>query len=146
MSEFDEIHDDTASDKPPQPVGMAVPQRCLNSIEISLVEGFEHELDALCPYPILESLDDDDASDLLVLANPEMFAHYFDGRNPTIREVYDLCRELTELVAEKWRAQISIARSLGGIRRDGGPFVREYVARCKAEGVEPWNGITPLSD
>ena len=146
MTEFEELHDQT--DKPPAPIRLAVPQRCVNSIEMTFVEAFELELESLAPYPMIESFEGDDTTGLVVLANPEAFQHFFDGRDPTIKEVYTLRAELTALVTEKWRPQITIARALGPYRvKDGGPHVRDYAEACRAEGVEPWPpGITPLTD
>lgn len=147
MSEFEELNQ-RDDDAPPPPIKMAVGQRCVNSIEMSLIEAMTLELETLTPMPFIEPLDDNDPQGLVVLANPEDFAHYFDGATPAIKQVFDLCRDLEVLVTEKWRPQITLARSLGTYRpRDGGPHVREYVAACVVEGVEPWpEGCTPLTD
>lgn len=134
-SEFAELHDNDA--EAPRTIRMAVGERAKNSIEISLLEAMETEIDTLLPVAFIEEYAED--SDLVVLGNPEAFAHFFDGRAPTIKEVYQLRGSIETLVIEKWRPQITLARSLGGYRpHDGGPTVAEYVAAAKAAGVEPF--------
>lgn len=139
MSEFDELHQ-RDPDKPLPPIKMAVGQRALNSIEIELIERMEAEFDALMPVPFIEPISDADEHGLVELSNWEDYAHFFDGRRPTIKEVFDLRRALEILVTEKWRPVITVARGLGPRRsKDGGPTMREFIEACEREGVKPPN-------
>ena len=106
---------------------LVVPPRCLNFIEVTLI-GQLAGLDAVVPQPPFV---EDDGS---------IESGEFAGL--PLRTALDL-RNLMLLDAEEiLRRQIIIARELGPVRMDGGPFNSEYEIACIAEGVVPW----PLGD
>lgn len=135
-SEFPELNENDAD--APRSIRMAVGERAINGVEIELIERMEREFHALMPMPFIEPINDNDPTGLVELSNWEDFAHFFDGQRPTIKQVYDLGRDLEVLVIEKWRPVITVARALGPYRsKDGGPTVAEFIAACEREGVKP---------
>jgi hypothetical protein len=112
-----------------RPPRLVVPQRCLNAIEVALIEQAGHAADLLPSLPSLPFIDGESG---------DIEGQDFEGM--PLRTVLDL-RNLLLLEAEKpWRRCIIIARELGPERDDGGPFTSEYEIACQAEGVNPWPG------
>ena len=113
---------------------MVVPGRCLNSIEVALIEQAGQASDLLPSLPPLPFIDGETG---------DVEAQDFEGL--PLRTVLDL-RNLLLLEAERpFRRCIVISRELGPMRADGGPFVSEYELACMAERVEPWPAGYPLN-
>lgn len=113
---------------------MVVPGRALNSIEVSLSEQAGQAGDLLPSLPSVPFIDGETG---------DIEGQDFEGL--PLRTVLDL-RNLLLLEAERpFRRCIIIARELGPMRSDGGPFVSEYELNCAAENVEPWPAGYPLN-
>jgi hypothetical protein len=110
-----------------RPAKMAVPSRCLNSIEMTLYGQMAGEAAKSVPAPPF--IDGDSGA----FEN----ADEFDGMS--LRLALDYRDLLLSDVQEKFRRQIVIARELGPTRQSGGgPFTHEYEIACALEGVNPW--------
>jgi hypothetical protein len=111
-----------------QPARMVVPPRALNYIEITLTSQLAGVHASVPNPPFIDGESGDIEGD------------DYDGMS--LRTALDLRNLLLLDAVESFRRQIVIARELGPIRADGGPFTHEYEIVCALEGVEPW----PLGD
>ena len=107
-----------------QPPKMVVPPRALNYIEIELQGQLDSELGSAPNPPFIDGESGDIEGD------------DYDGMS--LRTALDLRNLILLDIGEKLRRQLVIARELGPIRTDGGPFTSEYEIACQLEGVEPW--------
>ncbi len=111
-----------------QPARMVVPPRALNYIEIELQGQLDAALASAPNPPFIDA------------ESGEVESDDFDGLS--LRTALDVRNLILLDIEEKLRRQLVIARELGSIRTDGGPFTTEYEIACALEGVEPW----PLGD
>ena len=116
-----------------RPPRLVVPARCLNSIELALIEQAGHAGEMSPGLPSLPFVDGETG---------DIDGQDFEGMS--LRTVLDL-RNLLLVEAENvFRRCIIVARELGPVRDDGGPFASEYELNCAAEGVEPWPAGVPM--
>jgi len=98
-------------------IGMAIPGRAVNAIEIEL-RGQLAEALATAPMSAPLFIDDPEEND-------------FDGLS--LRTALDVQSLVHTDVGERWRRQIIVARELG-------PTITttQYETACALEGIEPW--------
>jgi hypothetical protein len=107
---------------------MFVGERHINAIEQELQERLMLELQGFFP-PIFVG----ENGELDVIAGrPEPWRLYFNGRIPPAWEAAAVKIECENLIVERYRDRIAIARSLGP-----GATMDLYRAECAKEGVEP---------
>jgi hypothetical protein len=127
---MDEIFGNSSEPETRKPPRMMVPQRCLNSIEATLLGQISWDQNSWVPPPFIDGETGDIES--------------ADYEGMTLRTALDLRNMILLEAEEKFRRQIIIARELGPLRIDGGPFTSEYELACAAEGVVPWPVGDPL--
>jgi hypothetical protein len=117
------------ADVAPEPPRMFVGERCINAIEIELTEGMMLEIQILSMPGIFigENGELDE-----IRGDAEPWRKLFDGRVPTPMEAVVVKTECENLIVERYRDRIAIARSLG-VRATQA----EYVAACKREDIQP---------
>ncbi len=120
----DDVFGDSSVQENRQPARMVVPPRALNYIEIELQGQLDGALASAPNPPFIDGESGDIEGD------------DYDGL--PLRTALDLRNMILLDIGEKLRRQIVIARELGPIRTDGGPFTSEYEIACQLEGVEPW--------
>jgi hypothetical protein len=134
------------------PLLLAVGQRCLNNIEMAIKDyacRAEPQLGLPIPFLECENPDDDPSEAVLQCyatdraGNRVLLPEYQEwfGREPTVREVIDLTMELCALKHEKYIPHLEIARSLGKTDLRGRPNLDDYIAACRAAGIEPLEGL-----
>jgi hypothetical protein len=120
----DAIFGDSSEPEHKRAPRIAVPQRTLNAIELTLIEQLGNAMDALPGLPSLPFIEGGDQD--------------FDGL--TLRAALDLRNLLFLEAQEIFRRNIVIALEL-----DTTATVDQYEIACLAEGVSPWPAGKPAS-
>lgn len=117
------------ADVAPEPPRMFVGERHINHIEQELQERLTLEIQILSLPGIFigENGELDE-----ILGDAEPWRKLFDGRMPLPWECAAVKTELENLIVERYRDRIAIARELGPRATQA-----EYVAACKREDIMP---------
>ena len=116
-------------DAAPEPARLFVSDRHINHIEQELAERLTLELQVF-DLPAIFVGEDGELDEIRGEAEP--WRKFFDGRVPTPWEAVVVKTECENLIAEKYRDRIAIARELGPRAT-----MADYVAACKREGLTP---------
>jgi hypothetical protein len=118
-----------AVDATPEPARLFVSERHINAIEQNLTEQLALELSGFLPTIFVG---EDGELDEPMRGEAQPWRAYFDGRIPLPWECAAAKTELENLIVERYRDRIAIARELGSRATQA-----EYVAACKREGIDP---------
>jgi hypothetical protein len=124
-------------------VGIALERRPVNNIDRAIGIFMDEEPLKEFPLIFLEPTEDGSVEhDCWMrdrqgnrLLQPEIERWF--GREVTAGEIMNLHKELANLVMAKYRPHYEVAMALGPTNRWGGPTEEQYIAACKAVGLEP---------
>jgi hypothetical protein len=116
------------ADVAPEPPRMVVGERHINAIEQELAERLILEIQTLS-MPCIFIGANGELDEIRGEAEP--WRMFFDGRIPAPWEAHRVKTELENLIVERYRDRIAIARELGPRAT-----MADYVDACKREGIE----------